>query len=379
MRDPNRFFQVYISKELEDESDKDALIFGRVYHEIVLEQRDIVTAENFMTGTLAIFRHAEVPNRKPDLVTDTERIWIASLPEPGVFRQSAEWGEAAREKKVKVAKPRRKKGDPDPEPEPEEAVQTGPCRVWHFASADNHPGERSGFCAFADMHLDGVSFKHIPRSVLTTDGKRMGGSWDAFEAACGHMVLMPFRSAKTGWEKLLNMRRRLRGNRDVFDLVFRDGKAEQTYVGECAVTGLPFQGRADWVTETDDMTMIPDLKSAWTLANWERQATNGSLYVQAVTLGGLTESLYDRPSQVVFIAQDKSPSYSSSTHWFEDAWLDEGVAEYVKAVKHYAHCLETGCWEHKGYGERVMITVPDWKRKQIMDREYAQQYWRDSE
>jgi hypothetical protein len=227
------------------------------------------------------------------------------------------------------------------------------------------------------MIPDGLCFRHVPKSVLTKDGKRMGKAWDAFVESAGDQQLVKYRDGKLSWERALNMRRRLRSNRDVVDLL-RSGVAEQTYVGECAVTGLTFQSRADWVNVLDDGVLCPDLKSAWTLKNWQGQAMNCGLHVQAVTLGGMIGVAHDRDVEVVFIAQDKEPSYSSETHVFEQAALEEGIREYVKSVSHYAQCLETGVWEHEGFGKRVTITVPDWKKKQIMDREYAESgAWKD--
>lgn len=328
IKSPSKFYGRYVTKEIQDK-DKPALRYGRIFHEVTLEYRGLVNESNYLSKTLAIFRPAPVLHRDPDIDNEREQIWVVNIPEPGVFRRSKIWGDLS--------------GD----------------RSWQFVP--DHEGMEAvcGFCAFEDMHPDGVAFFHIPERVMPT-GRKSGKAWDYFEESCkGKPAYKPF-DDKESWYKLLSMRRAMRNHADGHRCLLEGGKPEQTFVATCAITGLQVQFRADLIKEEADHILVPDLKSARTIVDWERDCVRQNLHVQAAMLTGALTLYYGMPVKFVFVAQDKDPPFDVSTWDCPDELLELGAAKYARDVRNFKRSLETGVWKHKDYGERRTIPVPDW-------------------
>lgn len=344
MEDPQKWYQKYVTREFVEDDDSPALRFGRVFHEVILEYRDTVNVNNFQKGTLAVFRAAERPAEAPDIVTKREAIWVKQHPVPTIFRESKLWGDLSED------------------------------RCWVYAPESNDNRLIVGSCALQDMHLDGISFRHIPECVLASGNRKMGKQWEMFaEQYEGEILYRPY-EANEGWYRLLSMRRRLRSHRDAYNCIFSGGLVEQTFVAECAFTGLTVQFRSDMLKVYDEHVLVPDLKSAWKMNMFERDAINKRYYVQATMLKGAIQQVFDRHVDVVFVAQDKNPSFMPTTHEFHDGWIELGMRDYQKQVTQFKRCLDTWQWESPGFGERNTIAIPDWRIKQEMDKEYQEAY-----
>jgi hypothetical protein len=216
-----------------------------------------------------------------------------------------------------------------------------------------------GFCAFEDMHPDGVAFYHIPQRVIPT-GRKAGKAWDMFEESCGDKpTCKPFDTTGS-WYQLLSMRRAMRKHEDGHRCLLEGGKPEQTFVATCAITGLSVQFRADLIKEEADHILVPDLKSARTIVDWERDCVRQNLHVQAAMLTGALTAYFGMPVKFVFVAQDKEAPFDVSTWECPEMLLELGAAKYARDVRVFKRALDTGVWRRKDYGERQIIPIPDW-------------------
>jgi hypothetical protein len=328
IKSPSKFYGRYVTKEIPD-SDTVALNYGRVFHEVTLEYRNQIDDTNYLEKTLAIFRPATAPGRDPDIDNDREQVWVVNIPEPGVYRRSKIWGDLSND------------------------------RSWHFVPAHKGIDAVCGFCAFEDMHPDGVSFFHIPERVMPS-GRKSGKPWDFFEESCkGVPAFKPFDTGG-GWYQLLSMRRAMRKHEDGSRCLLEGGQPEQTFVATCAITGLKVQFRADLIKEEADHILVPDLKSARTIKDWERDCVRQNLHVQAAMLTGALTLYYGMPVKFVFVAQDKEAPFDVSTWECPEMLLELGAAKYARDVRQFKRALDTGVWRSKGYGERQIIPIPDW-------------------
>ncbi|MEO2031794.1 MAG: PD-(D/E)XK nuclease-like domain-containing protein [Planctomycetaceae bacterium] len=337
------YFCRYISCEIED-VDTAALLFGRVLHAVVLEAQGAVTEDNYREDTLAIFRPHNVPSRDADLVDeDGGELWIETFPEHGVVRRSAIWG----------------------------TIDAG---QWHILP---DPGTEvtTGFCAFADMHPDGLYVRAIPDDVLSDRGAKQGKAWTTFARQHPGDVMMKFRTtqngAERGWCDLIMIRRRLRKHGDVNQSIFQGGQNEVSIIGKCAETGIEVRTRLDFIKPVDGGHLITDVKTALTSleAAWARQADQNLLFMQAAWQIGMAAHVFDGQIDYRFAVIDKKAPYNPESFSVENEYLELGCSEYQKHVREFKKCSDgEQPWERDGFGKVRKLRVPEWRKNQEVAR-----------
>ena len=346
--DPYAYFCKYVSKEIPDR-DTDALLFGRVLHAVVLECQGLVNDTNYQENTLAVFRPHTVPSRSADFTDDDEgEIWIESFPEPGIVRRSKLWG----------------------------GLNAG---EWHMLPASGKE-VAVGFCAFADMHPNGVEFRAIPDEALSDRGARQGKQWTAFVGKHSGDVLMRFQtppgSNERGWCDVLQMRRRLRKHADVNYCIFQGGQSEVSIVGKCAETGIEVRTRLDFIKPVDGGVIVTDLKTTLNTEDhaWARQADQNRLFMQASWQLGMAAHVFPGELEYRFVVIDKTAPFSPSSFDVEDKYLEIGCEEYQTHIREFKACCDGDRpWEKKGFGEKKTLLVPEWRiRKELKDELDAQ-------
>ena len=324
--DPAEFYGRYVTGEIPS-PDTDDLVFGRVFHEVVLEHQGIVDEGSYREETLAVFRSTDAPKRAPDYEDDDERVWVVVLPEPGIVRQSDVWG----------------------------AMSGG--RYWVLAH-DTDEVSVTAFCAFADMHRDGVAFRNIPDSVLSAQGHKRGKQWTEWAASHDGEVLYK----SSDWTRILSMRRRLRQHGDAHRCLFEGGVAEQTLIGRCAVTGLEVRTRIDFQKPEDGVLLVSDLKTSRDPRPrpWMKQAISGDLHVQAAMVSGMVAHTTDKDVSFVFVVIGKTGSYRPETFEIEPELMELGIDRYVSLMQRFQECAETGIWQLPDFGERHVLHTPEY-------------------
>lgn len=320
--DPQEFYQRWVTGEMKDK-DTDAKLFGRIFHEMVLEHVGEVTADDWQEKSLAVFRHCATPRREPDFSTKHEKIWVTDLPQPGIIRVSAEWGDLD-------------------------------TRSWHLVP--DVQSQQAGFCAFADMVRDGKLFRHVPAFVLNEKGHRTTKDFKNFKEQHSGQTLFDF----DDWYKLLSMRRRLRQHGDANRCLFQGGQAEYTLVGRCVRTGLETRTRLDLLKPIDGGTLFVDLKTSRdaTPSAWNRQADSDGLNMQAAIIVGMASHVFEGEIDFRFVTIDKNAPFRPETFEIEPEYLVLGAQDYEKAIEHFQECVDTGVWLHKGFGAPQRLVTP---------------------
>ena len=326
MNDPQEFYQRWITGEMEDH-DTDALIFGRIFHEMVLEKVGSVTDQTWKHGTLAVFRQCPAPRRAADIVQPGEELWVVTMPEPGIVRKSSEWG------------------DQDD-------------RSWMLAPSVT--GQVTAYCAFADMHEDGKLFTHIPDAVLS-DGCKRGKTYTNWADKNPGTKY----SAKD-WYKHLSMRRRLRQHGDANQCLFQGGVPEYTLVGKCIETGLEVRTRLDFYKPVDQGTLITDLKTTRDASPkaWNRQADKDGLNMQAAIVLGMSAHVFGNEIAFRFVTCDKRAPFMPMSFEIEPQFLELGAEDYRKTAIEFQQCIDSGRWLSSNFGNPEMLTTPPAKQVQ---------------
>ena len=320
--DPQEFYQRWVTGEMKDK-DTEAKLFGRIFHEMVLEGVGKVDATSWSSGTLAVFRPCAPSKREADIIKDHESIWITELPEPGIIRLSAEWGDLD-------------------------------DRSWHIVT--DGVGIRSAFCSFNDMHKDGVLFRHIPASVLSEKGHKTTKEFKAFKAEHEGETLFDF----DDWYKLLSMRRRLRQHGDANRCLFQGGVPEYTLIGRCVRTELEVRTRIDFHKIMDGGTLLVDLKTSRdaTPKAWNRQADSDGLNMQAAIIVGMAAHVFGEDLDFRFATIDKSAPFRPETFEIEPEYLVLGAEDYANAIDHFRECVDSGRWLQRGFGTPQRLVTP---------------------
>lgn len=320
--DPQEFYQRWVTQEMKDK-DTDAKLFGRIFHEIVLEGVGKVDESSWSSNTLAVFRHCATPRREPNIVKNSEKIWLVDLPEPGIIRQSAEWGDLE-------------------------------DRSWHIVPAVEK--EQSGFCSFNDMHKNGELFVHIPNSVLSEKGHKTTKEYKNFKAEHEGETLFDF----DDWYKLLSMRRRLRQHGDANRCLFQGGVPEHTLVGRCLRTGLEVRTRIDFYKPIEGGVLLVDLKTSRdaTPDIWNRQADSDGLNMQAAIIVGMSAHIFGEDVDFRFVTIDKDAPFRPETFEIEPEYLCLGAEDYARSIDHFRECVDSGQWLHRGFGTPQRLVTP---------------------
>lgn len=320
--DPQEFYQRWVTGEMTDK-DTEAKLFGRIFHEMVLEHVGAVDASNWRDDTLAVFRHCATPRRGPDFETKTDKVWVVDLPQPGIVRLSREWGDLD-------------------------------SRSWHLVP--DVIAEQSGFCAFADMHKNGSLFQHVPTYVLSDKGHRTTKDFKAFKELHRGKTLYDF----DDWYKLLSMRRRLRQHGDANRCLFQGGQPEYTLIGTCVRTGLETRTRLDLLKPIDGGTLFVDLKTSRdsTPSAWNRQADSDGLNMQAAIIVGMASHVFQGDIDFRFVTIDKNAPFRPESFEIEPEYLVLGAQDYERAIDHFKECVDSGVWLHRGFGAPQRLVTP---------------------
>lgn len=325
--DPQEFYQRWITGEMTDH-DTDALIFGRIFHEMVLEKVGSVDETSWSSGTLGVFRPCPVPKRTADIIKATEQIWVVTMPEPGIIRRSSEWDDF--DDRCWILKP--------------------------FVT-----GETTAFCPFADMHQDGKLFTHVPDHVLSESGKRQGGQWTSWAKKQKGTL---YTSAE--WYKHLSMRRRLRQHGDANRCLFQGGTPEYTLIGRCVETGLEVRTRLDFFKPVDGGVLITDLKTTRdaTPKAWNRQADQDGLNMQAAMVIGMAAHVFEEGIAFRFATCDKRAPFMPMTFEIENEFLELGAKDYFENATAFQSCVDSGRWLSANFGNPERLVTPPHRQVQ---------------
>jgi len=379
-RNPQEYYQRYVTKEIPDE-DTAALAFGRVFHEAILERKTEVTQENVLLNSLGIFRACSTPPREPDIDHNDEQIWFADIPEQGVVRRSKWWGEM------------------------------GGGRTW-LLSPERGGHIQTGYCAFDDMLIDGDHFYTVRSEVLSKAGRRQGDRWDEFlleiheterqkrrrrledqrsRSLSESTAMIPFVHKEDDeialpdvaapaaykpaeWFDLLSMRRELRAHPLSRQILFGPhGANRRTEFSIRAVdreTGITVQTRLDFCRQDCDGVLVVDLKSSRDASPsaWNRQAEKDGLHVQAAIQIGLAQLYFGSEVAFRFCVVQKDAPFRVEVFELEPEFIEIGVEDYLRDIRRFAECVNSGVWQPKSYGEVQMLKTPNYR---MLDRQLA--------
>jgi hypothetical protein len=319
------------------------MIFGRIFHVVVLEPHEEIHRDNFRAGTLAVFRPTEVPERDPDFRDDVEEIWYCQVPKPGIVRRSKLWGDLI--------------GD--------EQDSNRDC-CWLMTKEDHEVG----FCPYEDFLLDGYAFRHIPEHVLSGSGSRTGKAWKTFEEAHEGTYLMK----SSEWRHLIGMRREIYNHSDAWDLLYNNQnpesyRSEYTIEGLDIATGLWARCRIDRLKRQEGRTFVVDLKTSRDASPkvWARQADGDGLPTQAFLMTALAEEHFKCPIEYRYVVCDKDPPYRVEVFKLPAEYIEIGRDDYMRVVTAFKKAVETWNWYPTSHGKTVTLGVPEWRMRNKQD------------
>ena len=132
-----------------------------------------------------------------------------------------------------------------------------------------------------------------------------------------------------------------------------EGVAEVSMFATCPETGLRRKGRCDWITCADDGTwFMVDLKfvNDATERGFRRQFEDLRYFVQAAYYVDLMKLINGVECQFIFVAVETQPMNPRSDVHRVQAYrvftphLDTGRAHYLRDLRRYRECLESGQW-----------------------------------
>ena len=188
----------------------------------------------------------------------------------------------------------------------------------------------------------------------TIKGKAAAAEWEAKHG--DQIALFP-----DEYDMALAMRDAVRAHPDARGLITRAGQNELTVVWNDEATGLLCKGRIDRLTTLDAWTVIADLKTAREIGEreWAKAYANFGYHWQAAFyLDGLN-ALAPRERRFLNIAVEKTPPYCVIVYEPDDSVVEEGRAQYRRALDLYAECQKTGEWP--GYEPGIYaFDIPKW-------------------
>lgn len=150
------------------------------------------------------------------------------------------------------------------------------------------------------------------------------------------------------------------------------GRAEMSAYWVDPRTGLLLRCRPDYWREDG---ILVDLKTTIdaSLAEFSRSVVKWRYHVQApFYLDGTNEAItqsgaqIERPTQFVFVAQEKKPPFAVACYVLDDEGLRIGRAEYRADLDRLAECKASDVWP--GYGSKIQqISVPVWYSKNAVE------------
>jgi hypothetical protein len=346
---PQDYYQQYITGEIK-KNDTPDMIFGRVFHVVVLEPHEEIHRDNFRRRTLAVFRPAEVPEREPDFRDDLEELWICSSPKPGVYRRSKLWGDLATD---------------------QDSADDDCCWVM------TKEGCEIGFCAFEDFLIDGYAFKHVPDHVLSSSGSKAGKKYDAFREQ--HEGKVMYREAE--WRHLIGMRREIYNHADAWDLLYNNSnpdsyRSEYSICGLDVATGLEVRCRIDRLKREDGRVIVMDLKTSRDASPraWQKQADSDGLPTQAFIMTALAEEHFKQKIEYRYVVCDKDAPYRVEVFRLPPEYIEIGQDDYMRAITAFKKSVESWNWYPTSHGKTVTLGVPEWRMKKEVDHKVE---WQD--
>ncbi len=341
---PQDYYQMFYTGEI-PKPDSDDMVFGRVFHKIVLEPHLPITRDNFNLGTVAVFRPFAVPPRAPDWQDSIEERWFVQLPQPGVIRRSETWGD----------------------------VSTDPTDAsldccW-IRSSEN---SSVGFCAFEDFIQNGHAFRHVPEHVLSSSGSRAGKAWKAFEEEYeGEVLYKPDQ-----WKHLVGMRREIFEHGDAYDLLYGASnlnaiRSEYTIIGIDVATGLEVRCRIDRMRLAAGQRTLIDLKTSRDSnpRKWNRQADSDGMAVQSFIMTELAKAHFGGDVEYRYVVCDKEPSYRVEVYKPPEAFIQNGRDQYMRDITRFKRSVSSGIWRPASHGKTVTLTIPEYRMKEQQDRQ----------
>ena len=190
----------------------------------------------------------------------------------------------------------------------------------------------------------------------TNKGKAEAAQWALDHPK--HVPLLP-----DEWDLATAMRDSARKHPTAIELLSAKGRAELTVIWTDEPTGLLCKGRLDWFTTYEDKvgtwSAIVDVKTSKNISEREflKDVAKYFYHQQAAFyLDGL-DALAPLDRRFIFLAIEKEPPYCIICYELDETAIEEGRAQYRKALDMLAECKKSGEWP--GYAPGVYgVDIP---------------------
>ena len=155
------------------------------------------------------------------------------------------------------------------------------------------------------------------------------------------------------YTKVVEMAKALKANEDA--VKFLTGEHEKSFFWTDAATGEACKVRPDCLTEVDGIKYIVDYKTTESCADgaFERSVRKyGYKFQSGMYREGVFQNTFDE-YKFAFVAQEKKAPYAVRIYICTDGFVNEGYAQFRKAIELYHECKESGNWY--GYDEEILI------------------------
>ena len=142
--------------------------------------------------------------------------------------------------------------------------------------------------------------------------------------------------------------------------LFEHGMAEQSIYAQDSETGVWMRGRLDWVTDSEDKTLLVDLKTTAGDASasaFTREAAKLEYAVQREFYRQIWEQTTgETEPRFLHVVVSKKPPYLVGVYEFDFEYELIGKAKVRRAIDTYKKCMQTGEWP--GYDPVVKTIGP---------------------
>ena len=193
--------------------------------------------------------------------------------------------------------------------------------------------------------LEGAVCREIPRDVLTSNGQRRGGKWEAFKAC--HPAIECLNAKEMA--AVRGIRKSLESQPILADLLWGEGPTELSIFGRDAETGLDEKGRLDKLRTTKGGLIIGDLKIT-TVDPDDERAVQKQIYAmgyvkQLANYWDLVANAAgEEPQGAVLVLGRNKPPFTARGWPLSDVDLDWGRRHNREAWRDLRRRLDTNNW-----------------------------------
>ncbi len=209
--------------------------------------------------------------------------------------------------------------------------------------------------------LEGKECHEVPASVLTSNGQRRGGKWDAYKATHAAIDCL----SKKEMQAVQEIRKSILAQPKIANLLWGAGPTEFNIFASDEETGLPVKSRLDKIRVGKRGRILGDLKITGIDVDDERTVTNHVLamgYHRPLAFyGDMLEALFGEPPQERLLVLCRAVPPFTARIWCPGPQeIELGRRQNRLALVDLARRLQSNEWCGDRHNQINYVTYPDY-------------------